>query len=218
MKLFYVLLAIFPISLSPEMVEASPESCHPFVDDISRLRCYDSETGYAARSQSSADETVIEEDQADPLNFGKWRIDERRSEMTDFENIFASLQSENQVRHQFSHQRNTGKASLSIRCRDNSTAMTIRMDGKFLADNGGFGSVDVRIDDGTTRSYRFVESTDNKALGQWRGSAIPLLNRIIGAETVRFEVTPYNESPQIMRFDVRGIDNVIASIRDRCSW
>lgn len=199
-------------------MEAAPENCHPIVNDISRLRCYDSETDYPARSQSSGVQAEPEEDQADPLDFGKWRVRERGSEMMDFENIYASLQSENEVRHQYSHQRNTGKARLLIRCMDNSTAMTIRMDGQFLADIQGYGSVDIRIDDGVTRSYRFVESTDNKELGQWRGNAIPLLKRMIGAETIRFEVTPYNESPQVMRFDARGIDNVISSVRERCSW
>ena len=218
MKSLHLLLAILSVTLSPEIGEAAPENCHPYVDDTARLRCYDIETGYSDLTQSSEVQTDTDRDETNSLDFGKWRITERTSEMTDFQNIFASLQSENDVRHEYSHQRNTGKASLLVRCMDNSTALTIGMDGQFLADIQGYGSVDIRIDDSSARSYRFSESTDNEVLGLWRGSAIPLLKRLIGAETVRFDVTPYNESSQVMRFDVRGIDNVITQVRERCSW
>jgi len=138
--------------------------------------------------------------------------------MTDFENIFATLQSSNDVRHEYAHQRQTGKATLTVRCRDDSTALIVRMDDKFLADSGGFGAVDVRIDDQQMRSYRLQESTDNKALGLWRGAAIPLLKDLVGARTIRVAVTPFNESTQVMIFDIAGFDNVVADVRERCSW
>lgn len=202
---------VLPSFLLASSLVASPVECHAIDEDTLRLSCYDRVTEYSPPEPDQID-------QEDPADFGEWSISERRSEMTDFQNIFASLSSENQVWHQYDFQRRTGRARLLVRCMDNRTALTIGMDGKFLADNGGYGSVSVRIDDATARTYRFRESTDNMVLGLWRGSAIPLLKNLIGAEEVRFEITPFNESAQVMRFDVRGIDNVIARVRDRCSW
>jgi type VI secretion system VasI family protein len=193
---------------------ASPEDCHAIGDDDLRLSCYDTETEYAAVDNSD-DATDL---QNVPSTLGNWRVSEDTSEMTDFDNIFASLQSENEVRHDFHHQRRTGKATLTIRCVDNRTDMYIVMDGKFLADSGSFGSVDIRIDDNASRSFPLSESTDNEALGLWNGRPIPLLKRMIGAESVRFEVTPFNEGAQVMRFDVEGIDNIIEQVRMRCGW
>lgn len=130
MKPFFISLLILSVNSLPDTAEASPENCHPYVDDTARLRCYDIETDYSAPAQSSEVKDDTAEEQSDPLDLGKWRITERRSEMTDFQNIFATLQSENEVRHEYSHQRNTGKATLFVRCMDNSTALTIRMDGQ----------------------------------------------------------------------------------------
>lgn len=185
---------------------AAQEACHHIQDDTDRLACYDLETGRVASEGAPVED------------FGKWRVHNARSEMTDFRNVFFTLDSENEINHRYAHQRGTGRARLTARCRDNSTAVIIGMDNKFLADTGGFGRVEVRLDDKPARSYRMNESTDNMALGLWQGAGIPFLKAARGSETLRMEITPFNDSPQVMKFDIRGIDAVVSTIRDRCSW
>lgn len=150
-------------------------------------------------------------------DYGNWQIYESRDQMTDFQNITAVIKSSNDVRHRWAHQRQDGKSELRIRCVDNSTALTIDMDGQFMSDLQ-FGDVRIRIDDGETRTYNFVESTNNMVLGKWRGSGIPLIKSFEDATTIRFDFAAHGENRQVMVFDVNGINEVINEVRDRCSW
>ena len=183
--------------------------CHALSDPTERVACYDQETAYLAPKGN---------DLNSENNFGQWIRHIDKSSMTDDINIYFRLLSSNEIFHEYDHQRKTGRAVIIARCRENSTAFIVRMDDKFLADSGGFGSIEYRVDQRPMKKRNFRESTDNKALGLWRGGGIPFMKELEGGQKLVLRVTPYNESAQEMEFDIRGINEVVRQVRAECKW
>lgn len=184
------------------------EQCVALEDDALRLECYDAASGYTPSEKDS---------QSAPDGFGNWLFEEEVNAMTDDRDVFFSVNSSNEVRHEYSYQRGIGKATLIVRCRENSTALILVMDGKHMSDYQ-FGKVEYRLDGGDMKSRNWSESSDNKALGLWRGTGIPVLKDWVGGQKLIVRAAAYNESAQTMEFDIAGIDAVVEEIRGECGW
>jgi type VI secretion system protein VasI len=88
-----------------------------------------------------------------------------------------------------------------------------------LADIQGYGNVDIRLDADKADTYHFLASTDNKALGAWRGGqSIPLAKKMNAAKKLTMRFTPYNESRITATFDISGMEKGLKQVADACNW
>ena len=114
----------------------------------------------------------------------------------------------------------TSRPIFYIRCMENTTAMFVNASGMYLASGfDGYGRVDYRVDDRPAGVWSMQESTDNEALGLWRGSqSIPAIKGLFGGDVLRVKFTPFNESPVEVTFNIAGLEEQIVPLREACNW
>lgn len=148
---------------------------------------------------------------------GGWSVDHSVSAMTDEATVVLSLESENMIPGRL---RNTaGPAELILRCMENTTTFFVTMNNLFLSSTGGYGRVTYRIDAAPPKTVAMDASTDNEALGLWNGRrSIPVIREMMAGERMVVRLTPFNESPVEASFDIRGLAEAIAPLREACNW
>jgi type VI secretion system protein VasI len=200
-----VFLSAFVLVLSsfPQLTWAQDE-CISIAEDSARLACFDIAFGSKEVTTTTSNDN------------GKWRISVESSALTDDKSIFLGLDSNDDVKTKYGP---AGPATLILRCMENTTAAVFRFNGHHMADLQSYGIIEYRLDKKPMSKLRTQQSTDNKALGLWSGAkAIPFAKSLIGHETLVLRATPYSESPIVSTFDIRGIDNAIAELRETCNW
>jgi type VI secretion system protein VasI len=110
------------------------------------------------------------------------------------------------------------KADLWITCREEQTSIFLTFGNLFLADNGSYGDVTLRIDKQKARVISMNESTNNQALGLWRGTGGKLIKSMFGATSLFVQVTPFNESAVTAEFNIAELEQAIAPLRKACKW
>ncbi|MDW3118012.1 type VI secretion system-associated protein TagO [Roseovarius sp.] len=177
--------------------------CTALSEDTARLACYDAAHGV---------ETT--EDQGDAADTGAWIIEREKNALTDREDVFVGIRASETAQCGYQSIRPT----LYLRCMDNTTAALLVTD-FFMADIQGFGKVRYRVDGGSMKSWNFEERTDNMALGLWTfGRSTPFIRDLLGGETLIMEYTPFNDIPKQSTFDISGVDEAIAPMREACGW
>lgn len=176
------------------------EACLSIADDNQRLACYDEANGY-------------EPVQPEPIE-SAWRIEREADPLTDRTNIYISVTANETARCGYE----TIRPTLYLRCMDNTTAALL-VTGCFMADIQGYGRVSYRVDDGAMKRRNFTERTDNMALGLWSfGRSTPFIRDLMGGERLIMEYTPYNDIEKVSTFDITGIDDALAPLREECGW
>ena len=176
------------------------EECAGISDDQSRLACYDAEYRPAtSTSQKSA-----------------WSVNTSTSPIDDSRTVVLMTDSTQPVRSRFGRPES---ATLIARCSENTTSMYLIFAGNHMTDIQSYGQVTTRVDDLKARTINMDSSTDNKALGLWRGgSSIPFLESMFGHDMLTVRATPFNESPITAQFPVTGLEEAIQPLRDACHW
>jgi type VI secretion system protein VasI len=175
--------------------------CAAISGDAQRLTCYDelAESMGVAEPASSASEV------------GRWNVEVEVSPIDDSRNVFLTVESESAIRNSIGR---PVKPVLFIRCKENTTEVFIAW-GVYL----GLDSTRVleRLDkqDATTTAWN--NSTDNKAVFR-RGNKIDYVKTLMEHDKVLYQVTPYNESPVMASFDLRGLSEAVEPLRDSCGW
>lgn len=147
---------------------------------------------------------------------GDWDVSHDKSAFDDTDTVVLRLDSLEHIRGNFG---GSGPATLLLRCMENTTSVYLTLNDHFLADIQGYGRVEYRIDGGKAASANMKESTDNKALGLWRGTqAIPFIKTLMTGERVVMRATPFNESPVEFEFRLAGITEAIKPLRSACKW
>jgi type VI secretion system protein VasI len=184
--------------VASQAVSAS-EKCAAIPDSTERLACYDMEYRPATKSAKTS----------------AWTVREEQSKMDDSKTVVVSLESEEALSKRFG---GSDKASLIIRCQENETSVYFIMADHFLSSVQGYGEVTFRLDSAKPRTVGMSESTDNKALGLWGGSAVGFVKKMIGHDSMVVRVTPFNESPLTTTFPITGIDDALKPLRAACKW
>src|SRR5690606_25621483 len=114
-----------------------------------------------------------------------------------------------------------GPVGLVVRCKSNATEMYANWH-EFLGDDSNsvydeFKLVTVRVGDEPAREERWHLSTDRQGTFT-PGSPIPLLKRMLSAERLVLQTTPYNENPITAVFELEGIQDALAPIAETCGW
>lgn len=149
-------------------------------------------------------------------DIGKWDVSETTSNFDDTRTVVLRLQADAEIRNKFGV---VGFPTMIMRCKENTTSLYFIMAGEFLSDIQGFGQVEYRIDDRPAGQKDFKNSTDNQALGLWRGNAaIPFIKSILNGSKLRIRVTPFNGSPTEVTFSIDGAASAVVPLREACSW
>lgn len=147
---------------------------------------------------------------------GVWNVRVENSQLDDSKSVFMQVISEEPLRGRFGSME---YGSMMIRCRENTTSVFIFFGGHFMADIQGKGRVDYRIDSAPPRNVNMAASNDNNALGLWRGNqSIPFIRSLFGGDRLLVRATPFSESPVEMIFNIGGLEDQIAPLREACNW
>lgn len=183
---------------------AELESCAALETDLDRLACYDRVAGRTAVS--------VSEEAA-----GAWSVQIKKSDFEDTTDVYLQLASEEAVGcGQF---RAPETATLVIRCMENTTSIFFATSCHLTSGHGGYGDVDVRLDEEKSFTIAMDESTNNRSLGHWSGGkAIPFIKKMVGKKRMIIRFTPYNESATTAAFNLIGLDDAITPLRESCKW
>ena len=81
------------------------------------------------------------------------------------------------------------------------------------------GNITYRLDDETAKTVSANASTNNRALGLWRGNrSIPFLREMFGKNRMVVRMRPFNESPFTANFEISGLEDAITPLRSACNW
>ena len=183
------------------------DSCISIANDLDRLACYDSESGRTPSISVTP-----------PAPDNDWSVRSSTSRMTDDTDVFLYVSSEEPI--DCGRLSDPARVTLWVRCVENTTAMVFSTECHMTSsDYNDYGHVDLRIDDRPARTVPMTESTDNEALGLWTGAqAIPEIKELFGGAKLLARMTPYSESPFTANFNIAGLEDAIAPLREACGW
>lgn len=145
---------------------------------------------------------------------GNWQVTRERSPMDGSKTIFLSLSAQAPITVWLGEK----TPQLVVRCKESKTDVYIVTDTAAQPEYGNYYtySVRIRIDDRHARAQRWAESTDNVAL--YSPDAATLARQLSAARRLRFEFTPFNASPAVAEFDLRGLRDVLPEVAEACHW
>jgi Type VI secretion system VasI, EvfG, VC_A0118 len=91
--------------------------------------------------------------------------------------------------------------------------------------------VGLRLDNNPARYESWNESTDHEALFADNeaylmrsdvvypaGAVVMLAKELARAKALTFQFTPFDGSPQVAQFDLRGLDTHLGKVAEACGW
>jgi type VI secretion system protein VasI len=163
----------------------------------------------------------------------KWHLAESHSPMDDSKTEVLRVDAEEQIHGPLG----AITPSLVLRCKEKKTDVYIETGMAASIEEGidggpsDFHKVRLRLDDIPASYESWGESTDHKALFArdiiledqanivaMNGGAMTLAKTLAKAKTLTFEFTPFDGSPQVMHFDLRGLDSHLNKVAEACGW
>lgn len=150
----------------------------------------------------------------------KWQTSESHSQMDDSKTVVLALDSEDKIQGPLGPVR----PSLIVRCEEKRTSvyvvtgMAARVEEDIEGGPRDFHTVRTRLDDApaSTEPY-WSESTDHKALFT-QYESVEFAKKLAETQTFTFQFTPFDGSPQVARFDLRGLDVHLHKVAEACGW
>ncbi len=152
---------------------------------------------------------------ATPPRSRGWEVRERTSPMDDTKTLTLSVDANEEV-DGWPSQR--VRPTLLVRCKERSTDVYVSIGVSVQSAYGAIDASDVRVrlDSARVEEQRWDESTDNQAL--FAPNAIRFARRLVKAQKLTFQFTPFNSSPAIVTFDLAGADTLIPKVATLCGW
>lgn len=180
-----------------------------------------------AKMLSGPPESNPEQNSASAVS-DKWRMSQSRSPMDDSVTVSAALDSEDKINGPVE----TTRPTLIIRCKEKKTevyvvtGMPASIETYFSGEMKNYHTVRIRLDQGEAFQTAWVESDDHKALFLFSLSIapftyhdeIPFAKQLAGASTLTMEFTPFDSTPTIVRFDLRGGKDHLGKVGEACGW
>lgn len=184
--------------------QAGPLECARIDDATKRLACYDQEFSRVAPLPASP-------------TMGKWQLKSAPSAVPKHTDHTASLVSQGKIQCRWSSPR---PVQLRIRCLGNTTSVSFET-GCYMTSSQyrSYGDVSYRLNYGETRVARMTAGSNDRSLGFWSGeAAIPFIRELLDQSDLTVMMTPYSDEPVSAVFDLRGINEAIAPVRQECGW
>lgn len=178
--------------------------CAAESNSVKRLECYDLLSSRLGAAPPAPSSTTV----------SKWRVSKETSRLDDSTNVIISLDADSPIS---GWPRKTHTPSLILRCKEKKTEAYIVTGMTPQVEYGTDGAtVTLRFDKEKATKYRTSKSTDSEAL--FFSQSIALSKKMLGHKTLLFEFVPFNSSPAMTTFDLRGLDEAIRPVRDTCKW
>ncbi len=188
------------------LAQSTGEQCATISDSAHRLVCYDGIFLFKTNAEEPSTTPPV----------SAWRVREDVSRIDDSKSVFLSTVALQPYDDDYGAKR---QPILYVRCMENVTAMLIDFDGDFMSDTRYYGPVTLRVDDKPAVDFAMDASTDNKALGLWRGgSSIPAIKSLLGGHRLIVRAVPVNSSAVTVEFDITGLESAIDGVRKACAW
>jgi len=147
------------------------------------------------------------QDDLEEGSVGKWICDTRIDPIDDTTMIGFILECEDA---------NSRSPTLVLRWDDGETELVISWN-NYLSDNT---RVTHRLDSGKAIKKTWVGSTNKTATfySSKSKNTIKFIQKLMEADKLAVQITPYNEGPMTAVFDVRGLKNVVEEFNDTLDW
>lgn len=144
----------------------------------------------------------------------RWQVSYDVSKMDDSKTIIMAVNAENTIQAWLAEPRPT----LIIRCQEKKTDLFINVGAQINPEYGlsNEATVKLRLDDKKPFQQTWGLSTDGKAL--FASFPIPMAIHLYSAKKLTVSFVPFNSSPAIAEFDVRGIDKHLPELAKTCGW
>lgn len=188
-------LSLTVLAISTFFSYSYANDCASISDDEKRLTCYDNISKSDLKKTNNST--------------GKWTIETDLSPIDDSKRVFLNLYANERVGRNFM----SSKPILFIRCENNKTELFI--------DWGGFvkmkrAEMTIRIDKEPAVTTSWSMSTDGQA--SFAPKPIALIKDMEYKDNLLVRIIPYAENPYTVNFDIKGLDNAIAPVREACGW
>ena len=189
----------FPLGVCAADLAADLAQCAKVTDSIKRLECFD-----GLVKKSTVKETQAPSDTA-------WHVDRSKSKLDDSETVVLSTDALEAIPGPL--QVKKVRPALIIRCSEGETDLFVSW-GMFI----GSRSVEVteRIDSEKAVTASWGLSTDGKAT--FKDGPVPYIKQLMGHKKLLLQVTPFNENPRLVEFNITGIDEAIKPVQEACRW
>lgn len=111
-----------------------------------------------------------------------------------------------------------GRANLQILCERNTTGIAIVFPELYTSDIGGLGKVTFRADRDQAFTVQMHPTNDRAALMLISGEAIRTIKQFVNAEALFAQTLTVSEPSVQVEFDLSGLTEAIAPIRETCGW
>ncbi|HBX5494045.1 TPA: type VI secretion protein [Klebsiella pneumoniae] len=179
--------------------------CRSEVNGTKRLACYDKL--FPQDATEGAEPTAVEP----APNPGKWLTHITTSPVDDSKNVVLMLPSNDSIRTPFGE---TVTPTIFVACREKKTEVFINWDVYLGLEET---SMLYRFDKQKAVERRWSISTDTKAVF-YSGRNIDFVKAMTKADKMFARITPYNESPASVTFDLSGLNSALKPLQQACGW
>ena len=198
------LAAIIPLTLmlAPPTVDAQTAdqiaSCAAVENDIARLQCYDALAEPVGSPHTSG---------SDAATTGNWTVQDETNPIDDTRLVTVALRSASGT--------TVGGAPivLILRCQSGDTSAYINWQ-EYL---GSDANVLTRVGTDEASTLGWLRSPDRQSTFA-PGNNVEFIQRLLGADRLVAQITPYNANPIRANFDLAGIEDALAPLRETCGW
>lgn len=137
-----------------------------------------------------------------------WINSEEESKIVDSANVTLILSANEKIYRDYGM---PVRPTIIIRCKDNKTDAYIVI-GNMLDSNKST----IRLDSDKVFSMTMSKSMGGKAL--FFRKPISIINKMLGYNKLSFQFTPYNSVPQVITFNIEGLNEEVEPLRKSCNW
>ncbi|EPY8411906.1 type VI secretion system-associated protein TagO [Klebsiella aerogenes] len=179
--------------------------CRSEINGTKRLACYDE-----LFPQDGTEDVVPSSVEPAP-NPGKWLTHITTSPVDDSKNVVLMLPSNDSIRTPYGE---TVTPTIFVACREKKTEVFINWDVYLGLEET---SMLYRFDKQKAVERGWSISTDTKAVF-YRGRDIDFVKAMMKADKMFARITPYNESPVSVTFDLSGLNSAVKPLQQACGW
>jgi type VI secretion system protein VasI len=147
---------------------------------------------------------------------GDWQLEEVKPPVGSQNSLVAFVESFQEMPGLFNRPK---RAELVLSCIENTTNIQFRFGENYMSDVGEFATLIYKLDDQPPVPLQLQASPDNDALGLYSGgAAIPVINKLIGADRLFVSATTFTGRPLTASFQVTDMEEALVPLRELCNW